>query len=95
MLVEWRPAPACASDRSRVSTRAVPDRLLDRPEVVETLGLSPRTVERLAQRGYLTQVKVLGATRYRLSEVEAIIRHGTRRLSDVERLLSDPAEAAR
>jgi predicted DNA-binding transcriptional regulator AlpA len=87
----------CASDRSRVSPRAVPDRLLDRPEVVETLGLSPRTVERLAEQGYLTKIKVLGATRYRLSEVEAIVRHGTpqrRKVSDVERLLADPAFTA-
>jgi hypothetical protein len=35
-------------------------------------------VERLGERGYLTRVKVLGATRYRASEVEAIIRDGTR-----------------
>jgi hypothetical protein len=54
------------------------DQLLDLPEAVSRLRVSPRTVERLGERGYLTRVKVLGATRYRASEVETIIREGTR-----------------
>jgi hypothetical protein len=69
----------CASDRSRVSTRAVPDRLLDLPETVSVLRVSPRTVHRLAERGILTRVKVLDATRYRWSEVQGVVRDGTAR----------------
>ncbi len=53
---------------------AVKDRLIDCPEAAEALGVSARTVDRLAQRGILTRVKVLGATRYRASQIEEIIR---------------------
>jgi hypothetical protein len=59
---------------------AVSDRLIDAPEVAEVLGCSPRTVDRLAELGFLTRVKVLGATRYKASEVAAIVEHGTGRL---------------
>lgn len=57
---------------------AVADRLIDLPETAEALGVSPRTVARLAEQGFLTRVKVLSATRYRASEIEQIIRQGTR-----------------
>jgi hypothetical protein len=52
--------------------------------------MSPRTVRRLAERGILTRVKILGATRYRSSELQCVVRHGAP-LSDVERLLGDRA----
>jgi hypothetical protein len=57
---------------------AVPDRLLTTPETATSLGLSPRSVGKLAEQGFLTRIKVLGATRYRASEVERLIREGTR-----------------
>jgi hypothetical protein len=38
--------------------------------------VSPRTVRRLAQAGLLPRVKVLGAMRYRESDVQAIVRNG-------------------
>lgn len=54
------------------------DRLLDPPEAAEALRVSPRTVVTLAQQGYLERVKILGSTRYRASDIEALIRSGTR-----------------
>ena len=53
------------------------DRLISPPEVSKTLGLSPRSVDKRAELGYLTKVKVLRATCYRESEVQAIVRNGT------------------
>lgn len=41
------------------------------------VGRSVRTVERWAQRGFLTKVKQGGATLYRLDECRRIARHGT------------------
>jgi hypothetical protein len=73
------------------------DQLLDLPEAVSRLRVSPRTVERLGQQGILTRVKVGGSTRYRLSQIQQIIREGTpREQSDIERLLAaDPGEVSR
>lgn len=55
------------------------DRLISTPEVCDALGLSPRSVDKLVRQGYLTKVKVLRTTRYRLSEVKAIVACGTSR----------------
>ena len=38
---------------------------------------SARTVARLVKLGLLEPVKVLGSTRYRMSELQAIAEHGT------------------
>jgi excisionase family DNA binding protein len=59
---------------------AVTDRLISEPETAEVLGVSPRTVRRFAQQEILERVRVGGSTRYRVSQVEQIIRHGTRPL---------------
>lgn len=56
---------------------AVDDRLLTPAETAQRLGVSRRSVERLAERGVLERVKVLGATRFRASDVAAIVAHGT------------------
>lgn len=57
---------------------AVEDRLLDEPSTSAVLGVSPRTVRKMVTDGYLERIKVLNATRYRLSDIEEIIRRGTR-----------------
>ena len=48
-------------------------------------------MENLARRRYLEKVHVLSAVRFRESEVDAIVRHGTPRLHDVERLMAGRA----
>jgi hypothetical protein len=52
------------------------DRLVTKREVAERLGLSTRSVERLSASGLLRRVKILGAVRFRLSEVLAIMAGG-------------------
>ena len=49
------------------------DRLLSKKDVAKRLALSVRSVDRLIARGLLQRVKVLGAVRFRLSEVVAIM----------------------
>jgi len=59
--------PSSGTDRT-------PPRLLRQDEVAELLGVSPRTVRSFAAAGDLPKV-VLGrrSTRYRISDVEALI----------------------
>ena len=52
------------------------ERLVSKKQVAERLALSVRTVDRLMAKGVLRRVKVLGAVRFRLSEVLAIINEG-------------------
>lgn len=61
---------------------AVDDRLLSTAETATRLGVSRRSVERLAERGVLTRVKILGATRFRASDVAAIVANGTLAVPD-------------
>ena len=49
------------------------DRLLSKKEVCAKLGIKETSVWNLTQKGLLTPVKVNGSTRYRQSEVNAII----------------------
>ncbi|MHB1430625.1 MAG: helix-turn-helix transcriptional regulator [Streptosporangiaceae bacterium] len=56
---------------------AVPDRLISAAETASRLGISRRSVERLVERGVLTRVKVCSATRFRASDVAAIVANGT------------------
>jgi predicted transcriptional regulator of viral defense system len=58
--------------------RAITDGLITEPEIAEAIGVSPRTVRRLAGLGFLTRVKVLGSGRYNTSEAAAIVEFGTR-----------------
>jgi excisionase family DNA binding protein len=52
------------------------DRLVNKREVAERLGLSLRTVDRLMAKGVLRRVKILGAVRFRLSDVVTIMDGG-------------------
>jgi hypothetical protein len=54
----------------------VPDRLLAEPDAASVIRASTRTVRRLAEDGVLTRVKVRSLTRYRESEVLAVVRDG-------------------
>ena len=50
------------------------DRLLRKKEAAEMLACSVRTIERDADCGRLTRVRVRGGVRFRFSEVQAIIK---------------------
>jgi excisionase family DNA binding protein len=50
--------------------------LVSKKEVAHTLGCSVRTVERLVAVGALEKVMVLGAVRFRLSDIERIVMKG-------------------
>jgi excisionase family DNA binding protein len=52
------------------------DMLLRKKEVAERLACSPRTVDRLVNTGKLTRVRVLGAIRFRLSQVQTLVNGG-------------------
>ena len=52
------------------------EKLLRKREVAAQLACSLRTVERLVSKGCLTRVKVMGAIRFKLSEVQAIVKGG-------------------
>ena len=52
------------------------EKLLKKKDVAEMLACSVRTIDRLVVSDGLTRVKVLGATRYKLEEVETLIRKG-------------------
>lgn len=53
--------------------KASEDRLLSKDEVAKQLGIGLTSVHNLTKKGKLTVVKVNGATRYRQSEVTAIM----------------------
>jgi excisionase family DNA binding protein len=53
------------------------DRLVKKKEVASRLDCSARMVERLVASGKLTSVKIRGAVRFRLSDIEQIIARGT------------------
>jgi excisionase family DNA binding protein len=52
------------------------DQLVSKREVAQRLALSVRTVDRLTAKGVLRRVKVLGAVRFRLSDVLTIVNGG-------------------
>lgn len=52
------------------------DRLMTKKQVAERLGVSLRSIDRLVCLGRLTKIKILGANRFRLMEVLAIIQGG-------------------
>ena len=57
-------------------TSSKQDQLVSKKEVAQRLALSVRTVDRLTAKGVLRRVKVLGAVRFRLSEVLTIVNGG-------------------
>ncbi len=52
------------------------DKLIDKRTAAELLAVSRRSIDRLVVKGKLTRVKVLGAVRYRLSELRGIMARG-------------------
>jgi predicted DNA-binding transcriptional regulator AlpA len=56
--------------------KSLPDQLVTKKAVAERLSLSVRSVDRLTAKGVLRRVKVLGAVRFRLSEVLLIMSGG-------------------
>jgi predicted DNA-binding transcriptional regulator AlpA len=69
-----------AAEAATTEETYFPDRLIRPGEAAKALALSPRSLDKLHEQGILPKVHVLGAVRYRWSEVQAIIRHGTRTL---------------
>jgi len=63
---------------------AVDDAYFPPPEAAKVPGVSPRSVTRLAEKGYLAKIHLLGVAGYRHSEINAPIQHGTRPLSRSE-----------
>lgn len=75
-------ASSCAVIRRTYRTKMLGHQLLKTKDVAEKLAISPSTVRRLAASGDLTPIRIGGAsTRYRLSDVEALIDRGVRRQS--------------
>lgn len=54
----------------------VVEQLVSKREVAQRLAMSVRSVDRLSAKGVLQRVKVLGAVRFRLSEVLSIMSGG-------------------
>jgi excisionase family DNA binding protein len=54
----------------------VPDKLLRKRDAADRLACSLRTVEREANEGRLTRIKVRGGVRFRESEILRIINGG-------------------
>ena len=52
------------------------DQLVTKREVAERLALSIRTIDRLTAKGVLRKIKVLGAVRFRLSDVQMLVNGG-------------------
>ena len=52
------------------------DKLLRKKDVVDRLALSKRSVDRLVTSGKLEKVKVMGAVRFRESDVQALVEKG-------------------
>jgi hypothetical protein len=52
------------------------DRLVKKKEAASILGCSVRMIDRLVCLGKLTRIKILGAVRYRLSEIRGLMEGG-------------------
>jgi excisionase family DNA binding protein len=61
---------------SQNGERSAVERLLRKKEVAAMLACSVRMVERLVASGKLTAVKIRGAVRFRVGDVERIIVKG-------------------
>jgi predicted DNA-binding transcriptional regulator AlpA len=54
----------------------IEERLVRKKEAASLLGCSVRMIDRLVCLGKLTRVKILGAVRYRLSEIQGLMEGG-------------------
>jgi predicted DNA-binding transcriptional regulator AlpA len=52
------------------------EKLLRKKQVAEMLACSPRSVDRLVNARKLTRVKILGGIRFRLSQVQFLMKGG-------------------
>ena len=52
-----------------------PDRLLSPKETGEMLGIDLSTLYRWDKLGYLTKIKIGGKARYRLSDIQNLLKH--------------------
>lgn len=52
------------------------DRLLKKKDAAQMLACSLRHVDRLVNAGKLTRIKILGAVRFRLSQVQSLMNGG-------------------
>jgi excisionase family DNA binding protein len=52
------------------------EKLVSKKEVAERLGVSVRSVDRLIAKGVLRRIKILGAVRFRFSDVLLIMEGG-------------------
>ena len=52
------------------------EKLLRKKDVVDRLAISLRSVDRLVADGELEKVKLMGAVRFRESDVQALIERG-------------------
>ena len=57
-------------------TAQVQDKLLKKSDVVDRLSLSKRSVDRLVASDKLEKVHVMGAVRFRESDVQALVERG-------------------
>lgn len=62
--------------RKRTTLNSSPDRLLCRREAAHILGVSVRTIPNLTTAGRLPVVRIMGAVRYRLSDLQRLMREG-------------------
>jgi excisionase family DNA binding protein len=60
----------------REATKITGEKLLRKKDVAELLACSVRSVDRLVSSRRLERVKVLGAVRFRQSQVQAIVGGG-------------------
>ena len=61
---------------NKSSTQESNDKLIRKKQVAEMLAISLKSVERLVQNGKLTRIKILGAIRFRLSQVLQLMNGG-------------------
>jgi len=61
---------------NKSSTQESNDKLIRKKQVAEMLAISLKSVERLVQSGQLTRIKILGAIRFRLSQVLKLMNEG-------------------
>jgi hypothetical protein len=64
------------NENAMKSSDSTAERLLTKQQVAGALATSSRTVERLASSGQLARVKILGAVRYRWSDVLRLMNGG-------------------
>lgn len=70
-------------ERAALMAESAPaqERIIPRREVAQRFNKTPRTVDQWAARGLLHKVKLPGSSRavgFRLSEVEGLLREGSR-----------------